>query len=216
MILVCDRDISQRAIGLRERIFAAGLPAAVSAPADFRRNQPYPLMVTFTDFFDDLRRSPYSDAYCLALGPGFVNSALKAAPVRDEAQLLPAIRQALARELKAPKNAVQAFGTYLTSSLFFGTGFIEIRGRSVLLTGTEFRILYYLAACSCEQRPAPVDKIVRFCMPSGKQSTEGAENRIAAHVYGINQKVEPVFGGRMRYEGYYALKPREGLCLTAK
>ena len=107
-----------------------------------------------------------------------------------------------------PENGTTPFGFYLTPRLFFAEDFAEWRGRMILLTDTERRILLYLASCSSISRPAPPEKIARFCSPESRIGAPGEENRIAAHIANINRKFADAAGERIlrdrRYAGYYA------------
>ena len=107
-----------------------------------------------------------------------------------------------------PENGTTPFGFYLTPRLFFAEDFAEWRGRMIHLTATERRILLYLASCSAFARPAPPEKIARFCSPESRIGAPGEENRIAAHIANINRKFADAAGERIlrdrRYAGYYA------------
>ena len=164
--------------------------------------------MTWADCFDELRRTPCDHVFAAVIGDGFVKTALNAACVPDEKGAHSLMRKILPRALGMPERGVTSFGFFLTPRLFFGPDFAEWRGRIVPLTGTERRMLLYLAACADMSSPASAAKLARFCLPEGKQETEGLGNRVAAHAYRINRKFETAAGFRpvreLRGAGYYA------------
>ena len=199
MILVCDRTVSERAMRIRERMLACGLPAAVSALSSIREYLPVRILITFTDVFDDLRRMPYGHIFCVAVGDGFVNSALNAVRVGGE-EALPA---AVLRRLALDERDDPAFGIHLTPEIFRGPGFYEIRGHTVLFTRIEERIFLCLALAG--NRCVSVENLRAFSLPGDREKrTEGA---IAMHVCNLNAKLAPALGERpireKRYYGYY-------------
>ena len=81
MILVCDLKISERALSLRDRIFDRGCPCAVSGVDDIQSQFPVKVIITFADVFGEIRRRAVDDVLVVAIGIGFVNSALNAVRV---------------------------------------------------------------------------------------------------------------------------------------
>ncbi len=208
MIVICDREASARARSLRERILARGFPAAVSPPFSVKELLPGGGIIVWQEAFDDLRRTPCDHVFAAVIGTGFVNTALNARRVPDTEEAFSMIRTVLPGALGMPENGTTPFGFYLTPRLFFAEDFAEWRGRMILLTDTERRILLYLASCSTFSRPAPPEKIARFCSPESRIGAPGEENRIAAHIANINRKFADAAGERIlrdrRYAGYYA------------
>ena len=204
MILVCDQTVSERAMRIRERMLACGLPAAVSALSSIREYLPMRLLVTFTDCFDDLRRMPYGHIFCVAVGDGFVNSALNAMRVGGE-EKLPA---AVLRRLALDERDDPAFGIHLTPEIFRGPGFYEIRGHTLVFTAFEERLFLLIALASDEGKCASPERIRAFC---GAPSEDA--NAVAAHVHHLNQKLAPALGERAirqrRFCGYYLANRKE-------
>ncbi|MBO7404720.1 MAG: helix-turn-helix domain-containing protein [Clostridia bacterium] len=206
MILVCDRTVSERATRIRERMLASGFPAAVSALSSIREHLPVRLLVTFTDCFDDLRRMPCGHIFCIAVGDGFVNSALHAVRVRREEEAVPAVLKHLAlHEREDP-----AFGIHLTPEIFRGPGFYEIRGHTLVFTAFEERLFLLLALTTDEGKCATPERIRMFCL-SGAPSEDA--NAVATHVHHLNQKLAPALGDRAirgrRSSGYYLMNRKE-------
>jgi|GEM_PF-2221868 len=208
MIVICDREASARARSLRERILTRGFPAAVSPPFSVKELLPAGGIIVWQEAFDDLRHTPCDHVFAAVIGTGFVNTALNARRVPDAEEAFAMIRTVLPGALGMPENGTTPFGFYLTPRLFFAEDFAEWRGRMILLTDTERRILLYLASCSSFSRPAPPEKIARFCSPESRIGALGEENRIAAHIANINRKFADAAGERIlrdrRYAGYYA------------
>ena len=199
MVLICDRGVTERAKNLRERMLMRGIPAAVSALSSIRAFLPVRLFVCYTDVFDDLRRLPYGNVRCIAVGEGFVNSALNAVRVGGEEEAIASAWHGLA--LRGPDAS--GFGCHLTPEIFRGPGFYEIRGHTVLFTRIEERIFLCLALAG--NRCVSVENLRAFSLPGDREKrTEGA---IAMHVCNLNAKLAPALGERpireKRYYGYY-------------
>ena len=207
MIVICDRDGSERARILRERMLEKGIPSAVSAPVSVRKFLPAAAILTWCELFDDLRRTPCDHVYAAVIGTGFVNTAQNAGRFPDENAALSFLRSFVPKKLGFPENGRTPFGSYLSSSLFLAEEFAEWRGRLVPLTKTERRILLYLKTCASEKTPADAGKIAAFCLPESRGNADGPENRVAAHIHHINRKFGPVTGTRVlldrRGEGYF-------------
>lgn len=187
MILICDREVTGRAVCIRERMLAGGIPAAVSALSSIRTFLPVRCFVTFTDVFDDLRRMPFGNVFCVAVGGGFVNSALNAVRADGEEEALSAVLQHLA----GPDGT--EFGFHPAPEIFRGQGFCEIRGHTVVFTPFEERLFLLLAATRGTYVTA--EKIRAFCSRGIPPSDDA--NAIAAHVHNLNLKLAAVFGERM-------------------
>ena len=207
MIVICDRDGSERARILRERMLEKGIPSAVSAPVSVKKLLPAAAILTWCELFEDLRRTPCDHVYAAVIGTGFVNTAQNAGRVPDENAALAVLREYVPKKLGFPENGRTPFGSYITPSLFLSEGFAEWRGRIVTLTKLERRILLYLITCSTERIPADAEKIAAFCFPKETRNAEKIENRIAAHIYHINRKFEAVTGRHVlrdrRGAGYF-------------
>ena len=205
MIVICDREDSGRARSLRERIFRRGIPAATAAPTFVKDLLPAVGIVTWTDCFDELRRTSCDHVFAAVIGDGFVNTALNAASAGTGDDALRLMSMNAAKKFDLPPDSADAFGFYLAPRLYFAEGFVEWRERQIVLTKTERMILLYLAACQGE--PADARKIARFCFPEGRQEGE-LDNRIAAHIHRVNRKFLPAADFRVirekRGAGYFA------------
>ena len=181
---------------IRERMLACGLPAAVSALSSIREYLPVRILITFTNVFDDLRRMPYGHIFCVAVGDGFVNSALNAVRAGGE-EKLPA---AVLRHLAHHERDDPAFDIQLTPEIF--------RGHTLVFTAFEERIFLLLALASDEGKCASPERICAFC---GAPSEDA--NAVAAHVHHLNQKLAPALGDRAirqrRFCGYYLANRKE-------
>ncbi len=199
MVLICDRLVTERAKNLRERMLTGGIPAAVSALSSIRPFLPVRLLVTFTDVFDDLRRLPTDPIFCIAIGQGFVNSALHAVRVDSEEEAIRAVRQHLALENDA------GFGSHLTPEIFRGPGFYEIRGHTIVFTAYEERL--FLCLVFAQGRCVTPEMIRAFCSPGDREGPADGANGIAVHVHHLNAKLTPALGERpireKRFFGYY-------------
>ena len=205
MVLVCDREVSDRAIACRERMRERGIPAAASALSSIRDCLPARFFVTFTDVFDDLRRLPFGEIFCVAVGEGFVNSALNAVRVPDPESAADEVWDRLPALLGNRVAARSSFGIHLTPEIFRGAGFYEIRGHTVVFTPSEERVFLYLLAATDAGHCAPPAVIRAYCA-SGEASSDDA-NAASALVCAVNRKLEEVSDGRAfrekRLAGYY-------------
>ena len=209
MILICDRTESARAAGIREMLYRAGCPAAVLALSDYREIMPARLIVTFTDALDALRKTPLDDLHAIALGEGFVNSALNAQSLRNEDELPKVIRRELLIRSGIGSDAVTPFGVFAHPSVFLAKDFFEIRGFRVEPTKAEYMIFKYLMSDYGRGRYLPPEVILKFCFPSNKLRDESSA--ISVHISNLNKKARNACGDgiieTMRYSGYRASVP---------
>lgn len=209
MILICDRTESARAAGIREMLYRAGCPAAVLALSDYRQSMPARMIVTFTDALDVLRRTPLDDLHAIAIGEGFVNSALNAQALRNEKDLPEAVRRELLARSGIGSDAVTPFGVFGHPSVFFSKDFFEIRGFRIEPTKAEYMIFKYLMSDYGNGRYLPPDVILKFCFPSNKLRDESSA--ISVHISNLNKKARNACGEgiieTMRYSGYRASVP---------
>ncbi len=205
MILVCDKDITARAIGMRDFIFHAGFPCAVAKISEIADYLPIHMIVTFTDVFDDVRRTPYDNLFVLALGNGFVNSALNGRSVPSEEEIIPAIKKFLYDSFHIENNQILPFGVCL-GRVFFSADFLEIYGNPIELTTVEYMIFKYLYAFSKEEIYFSAENIYRFCFPKVLEYTEKCNNTVSVHIFNLNQKFLDVYGQsavkKKRFLGY--------------
>lgn len=212
MFLVCDRTKSARAKALREKIFSAGYPCAVSKISEIANYLPLVRILTFTDVFDDVRRTPYDNIRVIALGNGFVNSALNAQRLEKEELLLPELERVRDEFFHVKEEWVERFGKFYDDGIFMAKDFFQVYGNIVAPTEREYQIFRYLQVVSrlCEYVPA--ERICRFCYPAAKMpkdETEAAKN-LAVHVANLNQKCEVSMGYHLieakRFIGYRLVK----------
>jgi len=206
MILICDNDISARAIGMRDKIFHAGFPCAISEISNISEYLPLKLIVTFTDVFYDVRRTPYDDVFVLAVGKGFVNSALNAKGVTYEDDVIDEILKYIFEIYKIHEKDITAFGYCFPHGIFFSKNFIEIYGNIVELTTREYMIFKYLYSHAGDNVYLTTTKIFNFCFPDNT-SVSGKDNKISVHISHINKKFELACGKvaikDKRFLGYY-------------
>lgn len=207
MILICDNDCSPRARNLQRLFLDLGYPASVCSIDKIKEHLPVWFFITFSDSFDNLRRTPYDKIFALVIGDGFVNTALNAikVPSVDEALIHATIilkdKQGISRKDEFP------FGV-MCRSVFFCDYFVEISGHIVPLTDIELLIFKYIFACSVDYIFATADMIEKFCYPPKDDCDR--ENVIPVHISNINKKSMEILGrkiiGSMRHHGYYIEK----------
>ena len=204
MILICDRTESARAALIRESLYRMGCPAAVCALSEYRYALPARLIVTFTDALDALRRTPLDHLHAIAVGDGFVNSALNAQPLRDERDLPHVIRRELLN--RAAITRITPIGVFGHPSVFFSEDFVEVRGCSIRPSRAEYMIFKYLMSDWGSGRYLGPETILRFCFPSNKLHDESAS--IPVHISNLNKKARESCGmaiiETMRFSGYRA------------
>lgn len=209
MVLVCDSDISERALTLREKILRLGCPCAVAKISDISEYLPLKLIVTFYDRFNDVRRTPYDSIFVIALGHGFVNSALNAIDVDTEEELLAEMRRFLLKEAGISQKRTFSFGVVEPkNNIFYSKYFVELYGKRFVLTQSEYLIFKYLTAFSGSGKFFEPGKIASFCYDNRKLGRELVSNKISVHINHINDKIKKANGrpfiGAKRYRGYYA------------
>jgi len=209
MILICDRTESARAAKIREMLYRMGCPAAVLALSDYRESMPARLIVTFTDALDALRQTPLDDLHAIAVGEGFVNSAMNAQALRNEKDLPEVLRYELLSRAGVGADEVTPFGVFGHPSVFFADDFVEIRGFRIEPTKAEYMIFKYLMSDRRNGRYLPPGVIQKFCYPSNKVRDESAA--ISVHISNLNKKSRDACGvgiiETMRFSGYRASVP---------
>ncbi|MBQ8185445.1 MAG: helix-turn-helix domain-containing protein [Clostridia bacterium] len=207
MILVCDRTGSSRAAKIRETLYSAGCPAAFGEISDYRNARPARLIVTFTDVLDAVRQTPLDDLYAIALGDGFVNSALNAERLTDSSRLTETVKRRLLTQAEIEGKRITAFGVFGHPGVFFAKDFFEVCGNRIVPTKAEYMIFKYLMSDIDSGRCIPPEQIQRYCYPSNKLDDESAA--IAVHISNLNRKAEEACGYHIiesvRYQGYRAV-----------
>jgi len=194
MILIVDKTVDGRASAFREKLFSLGCPCAVATPATVKDYVPFRLILTYTDVVDEIRRLPYDNVHIVAIGDGFVNSALSAERAVDEEDAVKAAHTHLMREMNIPSRHIMTFGIALPPVLFLSQYFIEINGTTVKPTPTEIMILNYLLGVSSERIPVSAEQIAKYCTP---ESSVPNISVISVHISHLNTKVRPSYGGRL-------------------
>lgn len=208
MVLVCDSDVSERALTLRQKILKYGCPCAVSKISDISDYLPLKLIVTFYDRFDYVRRTPYDSIFVIALGHGFVNSALNAIDVDNEEELITEMRRYLYKEAGISDKRTFAFGIVEPkNNIFYSKYYVELYGKRIVLTQSEYLIFKYLTAFSGSGYFFEAEKIASFCYDNRKLGQKLVSNKISVHINHINEKVKKVnvrpFISAKRFLGYY-------------
>ena len=209
MVLVCDSEISDRALELREKILKLGCPCAVSRISEISDYLPLKLIITFYDRFDDVRRTPYDAIFVIALGRGFVNSALNAVNAVDEDCLIEEMRKYLYKDAGITQKRRFAFGVVdPKNNIFFSKYFLELYGKRFCLTASEYMIFKYLTAFAGTGKYFPPEKVAEFCYDNRKLGQELVSNKISVHINHINDKIKKSNGTPFirakRFRGYYA------------
>ncbi len=190
-------------------LYSKGCPSAVLALSDYRETMPARLIVTFTDALDALRQTPLDELHAIAVGEGFVNSAMNAQQLRNSKELPDVIRRELLTRSGIPAEAVTPFGVFGHPYVFFAKDFIEIRGFRIELTKAEYMIFKYLMSDHGNGRYLPPAVILRFCFPSNKLKDESGS--ISVHISNLNKKAREACGfgivETMRFSGYRASVP---------
>ena len=192
MILITDKTVTRRAEALRERLFSLGCPCAVCASCDIRRYLPAGLMITFTDHFDELRRYPYDSIHTVAIGDGFVNSALNAQRAPDADTAIYSAHSYLMAKMGITEDRILPFGVVPAPGLFVSDGFIEIYGNMIRLTRTEIMIFKYLTGLSSQASPVPPEKIEMY---TSLTESSDPRTKISMHISSVNRKVRPFLKG---------------------
>ena len=188
MVLIVDKTVSLRAATLREKLFSIGCPCAVSSIRDVGKFRPFRMMLTFTDVFDDARRNIASEEFTVAIGSGFVNSALSAVRVPDADDAFSALHRRFITDSGIKPENIHPFGVSLAPYFFVSDGFVEIYGNIVTLTESENMILKELLGVADARHPIPAKTLGLHCFSDSKA---GKSNRAAVHISHINAKCEP-------------------------
>ena len=203
MILICDTEGSDRAINLRERLFRAGIPTAISVPSTIKKFAPFKLIITFTDVFEQIRRLPYDDIFVVAIGNGFVNTALNAVGIDNIDNAISYAKNHLFEQFEISESALFQSGICF-SGVFLSEKFFQLFGNIVIPTDTEYMIFKYLLFCTNENTLTTTSTIAAFCYSSQKKIDS---NVLAAHISNINKKIYDSYGKKIikskRFEGYY-------------
>lgn len=202
MILVCDTTVSDRAISLRNELLDRGYPASVSSVDEIRNHKPFCLILTFTDVFNEVRRTPYDEVFVVAVGDDFINTALNATQAKDVTDAV-SVAQNYLRE-SCVRDGGELFGNgVFVQPFFLAEGFFEVYSSLVIPTESEFLIFKFLLFCTQRSVYASADVIRDFCFP--RKSFES--NVIAAHISSLNKKISEAYGKKIikskRFMGYY-------------
>lgn len=207
MILICDKTISERAKLLRKKLFSLGYPCAYSRVADMKYFVPFKLIVTFTDVFDFVRRTPYDAVRVISIGEGFINSVMNAEKVLTEEELLEAVKCNLMKIYGIQSGDLFRFGVRVKLELFLSEYFIQLRGHNYILPRAEYMIFKYLLAVSSEKSPVSALKLYYYCFSSHRLEKKRIANNVAVDVRNINQRCECIYPDGIirakRYRGYY-------------
>lgn len=207
MILICDREGMERSIRLRERIRKLGCPCALTTVSGIRDHLPVKLILTYCDLFDEVRRTPWDSVFVVAIGQGFVNTALNAKRAETVDAALQTVREFLLDDAGIEEVDRLPFGVSIAGKYFFSDEFFEIYGNMVIPTPTEYQIFRYLFSCTDRDHTANAEKILRFCLPDEEWRDRDAANYAAVHIANLNRKLKAVCGKRLirakRNCGYY-------------
>ena len=194
MVLVCDREHSERAMSLRKHLRSLGCPCAVSAVSEIRDYLPVLLIVTYCDVFDDLRRTPHEDIFALVIGNGFVNTALNARRTESEDSAVEDIRSFLYRQNGMEGNRILPSGVFAENELFLSAFFFEIRGLRVCPAETEYLMFKYLLNFRKPGLYADAEKIAAFCCSDPAMKPESLRNTVTVQIASLNRKLERIWG----------------------
>ncbi len=192
MFLVCDRTRSERAKALRETILRAGYPCACASVREIKEYLPLLRIITYTDTLDDVRRTPYDNIHVLAVGEGFVNSALHAEQIMTEEDVLPRIEQIINEFYHVTRDWIYPNGRYYDDGVFIGEKIFMIYENIIEPTEREYMIFKYLQMTAKQYSYLPPERICRFCYPVSKlpkDEREAAKN-LAVHVNSLNRKCQ--------------------------
>ncbi len=212
MFLVCDKTKSERASVLREKILRAGYPCACSIVSEIGQYLPLLRIITFMDVLDNVRRTPYDDIRVLAIGEGFVNSALNAGQLSREEDVLPEIENVVNAFFHVKEEWIQMFGMFYDDGTFMSREFFQIYGNIIVPTEREYLIFKYLQMASRLCDYVPAERICRFCYQASKipKNEREASKNLAVHVTNLNQKCQNSMGCHLieakRFIGYRLIK----------
>lgn len=203
MILICDNSNSDRALQLRQRVMSAGIPCAISSTSSIKDYLPIQLILTFADTFEEIRRLPYDEVFVIAIGDGFINTALNAVGACNIDTTLLYAQKYLYSCLEADNKDLLVPGI-CTRGIYLGEKFFEVFGNIVVPTDTQYMIFKYLLTCTSSQVFSDTDKIRKFCYSTAKKIES---NVIAAHISILNKKIYDAYGKKLikskRFNGYY-------------
>ena len=161
MILICDTQVSARAQRVQEMILSLGCPAAVSPFDDIKSHLPTRLIITFADVFSIIRQAPFDDLFVIAIGDGFINTALNARGAKDEKTALLLAQKYLCDDEITYARGLSSTGLFL-SPIFFSKNFFEVYSNLVMPTEMEYMIFKYIYFCSKQAAYADADRISKF------------------------------------------------------
>lgn len=207
MIVVCDIKISRRAFELRQELFAIGYPCACATISEIGKIGPVSLIITFSDVFEYVRRTPYDKIFVIALGNDFVNSGLNAERVKTKDELFAATYRKIREIYNIDDRCCFNFGVRCLPELFIANNFVQIHCRSVELTRTELMIFKYLYSFYGRQYRVPAKYIYKYCFPKFNTDEDKIRNNVAVNIKKINRKFQKVVPGTIiksrREHGYY-------------
>ncbi len=215
MFLVCDKLLSQRAIDLREKIFNLGHPCAVGCISEISRFLPLVQIITFTDVFDDVRRTPYDHIRVLALGEtGFINSALNARRIDNETLLFEELDRVRKEYFHVQEHWILWSGMFYDDGIFLSDEyhFITVFLNVVNFYERDYRIFKYIQSVTRLCGYSPAERICQFSYPYAKipKTQEEAVQGIATHISCINRESVKVLGYPLienkRRQGYQLVK----------
>ena len=194
MFLVCDKMRSERGRKLRETILREGYPCAFCTVSEIKEYLPLLRIITYTDMLDEIRRTPYDDIRVLAIGNGFVNSALNAEKVDNEDDILPLIQKSLWDFFCVKPEWEYPFGVFYDDGIFMANDFFTVFGNIIVPTEREYLIFKYIQMASRVCDYVPAQRVCRFCYQASripKDEREAAKN-LAVHITNLNRKSQDV------------------------
>ncbi len=203
MVEICDATISKRAVRLREALYKMGCPCCTVVCREIRDYFPAKLIVTFDDVYEKVWDVIRGDIHILVLGEKFINSTTNAESVKDESELITRIDEMLRGE-----NSERFTFGVRDGRVFVAKAFLEICGRDVFLSHTEYMIFLYLYSFADSQEYSQADVIYSYCSRKSRIVKTDVANSIAVKVAKINGKlgnagIAPVIHSQ-RGKGYYA------------
>ena len=206
MILVCDKFISERALLIRDAVFARGYPCAASSFDDISLLRPFRILISFSDVCWEIPDLSAEDVQVIVIGDA------------DSVELVEHtdnVRAAL-REIRSATESIygiteakkSSFGFSLTPSLFLSNDFFTVNGNVIVPTKSEYMIFKYLTAFAGIDEYFSPETIARYCFPTVR--AEKSVPSAAVHIANLNKKIAAVHSGRVirskRGHGYYAVK----------
>ncbi len=182
MYVVFDQSCTERAVELRETILGYGLPCALCTPDNIKSLLPIEIIVTFTDQIDIIRRMPYDEIPVIALGDGFVNSALNAVKAKTRMEIIRRLNfnvcQRFGINRKTSYRGVAAFfypGVYLTPFQMI------VYGSRFNLTDSENFIIRFLILSGDCYRDAK--QVAAYCARKAV-----SDSYVRVNIHSINKK----------------------------